>query len=252
MDTRLETSLTENSPNPIISSDIIRSVLADPPRNSSAIRAELLFLDGYYIFHRQDKDLPAADIYKCVSPTALRTAFSFEPIDTGWMQPGIVRYGTGSMGTYLVKFIPPLMHLLNCDEIGTLKILLPAMLFMGMEKKYWVWAIKGKTFDPKAVAFHTPLPNVYNSGQVCWGVNEPPDASPQGIEPAWNLFIFSLFTNHLATGKSKSHLSDVRQQLLKLHQRGKRSTYSNSDLMPIGNKKSVDTLVQEILDERNH
>jgi hypothetical protein len=115
MDTRLETSLTENSPSPIISSDSIRAILADPPRQSSTIQAELLFLDGYYIFHRRDKDLPTADIYKCVSPTALRTAFSFEPIDTGWMQPDIVRYGTGSRGTYLVKFIPPVTHLLNCD-----------------------------------------------------------------------------------------------------------------------------------------
>lgn len=51
--------------------------------------------------------------------------------------------------------------------------------------------------------------------------------------------------------KSKFHSDDVRQQLLKLHQQGRRFTYPASDLMPIGNKKSVDTLVQEILDERN-
>ncbi|PSB23344.1 hypothetical protein C7B61_00860 [filamentous cyanobacterium CCP1] len=251
MDTRIETNLAANSSNPILSSEIIQAVLADPPRKSSAIQAELLFLDGYYIFHRQDKNLPVADIYKCVSPAALQTAFSHEPIDTGWMQPGIVRYGTGSMGTYLIKFIPPATYLLDCDEVGTLKTPLPAMIFMGIETKYWVWTIKGKTLDPKAFAFHTPLPNIYNSGQVCWGVNEPPDTSPQTINMAWNLFISSLFTSHLATGKSKSHSDDVRQQLLKLHQQGKRFTYPASNLMPIGNKKSVDALVQEILDERN-
>jgi hypothetical protein len=251
MDTRTEMPLAVNSPNSILSGEIIRAVLAEPPRNSAAIQAELLFLDGYYIFHRRDKRLPAADLYKCVSPSALRAAFSYEPIDTGWMQLNIVRYGTGSMGTYVIKFIPSATHLLNCDEIGTLKILLPAMVFIGIEKKYWVWAIKGKTFDPKAIAFHAPLPNIYNSGQICWGVNEPLNASPQSIEAAWNLFISSLFTSHLTTGKSKAHSIDVRQQLLKLHQQGKRSTYPASDLMPIGNKRSVGTLVQEILDERN-
>lgn len=251
MDTRLETNLAANSSNPILSSEIIQAVLADPPRKSSAIQAELLFLDGYYIFHRRDKNVPTADIYKCVSPAALRAAFSHEAIDTGWMQSGIVRYGTGSIGTYLIKFIPPVTHLLNCHEVGTLKLPLPAMIFMGIAKKYWVWTIKGKTLDPKAFAFHTPLPNIYNSGQICWGVNEPPDTNPQTIDIAWNLFISSLFTSHLATGKSKSHSDDVRQQLLKLHQQGKRFTYPASDLMPIGNKKSVDALVQEILDERN-
>lgn len=251
MDTRIKTNLAANSANSILSSEIIQAVLADPPRKSSAIQAELLFLDGYYIFHSRDKNLPVTDIYKCVSPAALRTAFSHESIDTGWMQPGIVRYGTGSMGTYLIKFIPSATHLLNCDEVGTLKISLPAMIFMGIETKYWVWTIKSKTLDPKAFAFHTPLPNIYNSGQVCWGVNEPPDTSPQTIDIAWNLFISSLFTSHLAIGKSKSHSDDVRQQLLKLHQQGKRFTYPASDLMPIGNKKSVDAVVQEILDERN-
>lgn len=251
MDTRPETDLAANPSNAILSSEIIRTVLADPPRNSSAIQAELLFLDGYYIFHRRDKALPAADLYKCISPATLRSAFSHEPLDTGWMQPDIVRYGTGSLGTYLIKFIPPTIHLINGDEVGAFKTPLPAMVFMGIEAKYWIWTIKSKTFDPKAWAFHTPLPNLYNSGQVCWGVNEPPEARPQTIELAWKLFISSLFTSHLATGKSNSDSGDVRQQLLKLYQQGKRS-YPASDLVPIGNKRSVDALVQEILDEQNH
>jgi PRTRC genetic system protein B len=251
MDPRTQKAPLETPAPLLVSSDIIQAVLTDPPRNSAAIRAELLFLDGYYIFHYREKDSPGADIYKCVSPSALRTAFSHEPVDSSWVQPGIVRFGTGSKGTYLIKFIPAAMHLLNCDELGTLKIPFPSMVFMGLEKNYWVWALKSKAIDPNAPAFHVPLPNVYNSGQICWGTNEPPTTDFKGIEIAWNLFISSVFTNHLTAGKSKSRPSDIRQQLVNLHQKDNRSSYPISDLMPIGNKKSVDALVQEILDERN-
>lgn len=252
MDPRTQKAPLETPAPPLVFSDIIQAVLTEPPRNSAAIQAELPFLDGYYIFHYREKDPPGAAIYKCVSPSALRTAFSYEPVDSGWVQPGIVRYGTGTAGTYLIKFIPAANQLVNCDELGTLKIPLPSMVFMGLEKNYWVWAVKSKAIDPKAPAFHVPLPNVYNSGQICWGTNEPPTTDSQGIEIAWNLFISSVFTNHLTACKSKSRPSDVRQQLVNLHQNGNRSSYPISDLMPTGSKKSVDALVQEILDGRNH
>ncbi|WP_414567937.1 hypothetical protein [Nostoc sp. CCY 9925] len=249
METSIETTLIDVTSTAILSSQILRAILADPPRKSPVIQAELLFLDGIYIFHHRDKEIADAHIYKCISPAALRIAFSNEPIDTGWMEPGIVRWGTGSTDTYLVKFIAPSTYTINCDELGSLTVPLPAMVFVGKGLKYWVWAIQEQEFTPQASAFHVPLPNVYSSGQVCWGVNEPPAANSLSINHAWNLFISSIFTNHLTISKSQKYRKDVRQQLLKLHKRCRRATYPVSDLVPIGNQKSVAMLVQEILDE---
>ena len=107
METSIKTTLIETTSTAILSGEILQAILADHPRKSPVIQAELLFLDGIYIFHHKDTEIPEAHIYKCISPAALRTAFSNEPIDTGWMELGIVRWGTGSTDTYLVKFIPP-------------------------------------------------------------------------------------------------------------------------------------------------
>ncbi|MDB9322364.1 hypothetical protein PN483_10535 [Nodularia spumigena CS-591/04] len=249
METSIEATLIETNCTAVISGEILRAILTDPPRKSPAISAELLFLDGIYILHHRYQENPDAHVYKFISPAALRTAFSHEPIDTGWMEPGIVRWGTGSTDTYLVKFIPPAIYTINCEQLGDLTVTLPAMVFAGKKFKYWVWAIKDKEFTPQAPAFHVPLPNIYSSGQVCWGVNEPPAANSVSINQAWKLFISSVFTNHFTINKSHKYRKDVRQQLLKLHKRYRRSTYPVSDLMPIGNQKSVAMLVQEILNE---
>ncbi|MEA5553845.1 hypothetical protein VB713_23175 [Anabaena cylindrica UHCC 0172] len=249
METSIETTLNNTTSTATLSVDILRAILADPPRKSPVIQAELLFLDGIYILHHRDKQIPQAHIYKCISPAALRTAFSHAPIDTGWMESGIVRWGMLSTDTYLVKFIPPATYTINCDQLGSLTVPLPAMVFVGKKLNYWVWAIQEQEFTPQASAFHVPLPNVYSSGQVYWEVNEPPTANGLSINHAWNLFISSIFTSHLVTGKSQRCQQDIRRQLLKLHNRCKRFQYPVSDLVSIGNKKSVDMLVQEILDE---
>ncbi|MEH2338463.1 hypothetical protein [Nostoc sp.] len=47
--------------------------MADSLRKSSVIQAELLFLDGIYIFHHRDKEIPEAHVYKSISSAALRT-----------------------------------------------------------------------------------------------------------------------------------------------------------------------------------
>lgn len=162
METSIETTLIETTSTAILSGEILQAILADHPRKSPVIEAELLFLDGIYIFHHKDIKIPEAHIYKCISPEALRTAFSNEPIDTGWMEPGIVRWGTGSTDTYLVKFIPLATHTINCDELGSLTVPLPAMVFVGKGLKYWVWAIQEQEFTPQAPPFmrHYPMSTV--------------------------------------------------------------------------------------------
>jgi hypothetical protein len=52
----------------IITAEIIRELLQNPPRSLGAIKAELLILDGTYILHYRDQHV---ERYKCLSPTAL-------------------------------------------------------------------------------------------------------------------------------------------------------------------------------------
>lgn len=227
-----------------ITAEIIREILQDPPRSLSSVKAELLILDGTYILHCREKH---TEHYKCLSPSALRIAFSHEPIDSGWIGEGVVRWGTRAEGEWAVKFIPPARTLLDCDELGQIEIPLPGMVFVGSGHTYWLWAVKTKVFDPNAQLFHAPLPNVYTpSGRVCWGNNQPSAVSARSINQAWNLFISSPFNSHLCNGKSKHHTNNVRIQLLALHQKPKNCTYPLTDLVPVDTKVTVTTLVSEI------
>jgi len=93
------------------------------------------------------------------------------------------------------------------------------------------------------------LPNVHENGRICWGTNHPPIASPQTITKAWELFISSLFNGDLVYGKSRSHYSDIRQQLITLSKR-RRKTYPSSDLMPASKgyrHSTIADLVEEFI-----
>ena len=84
--------------------DLIATLLAGPPHALGQIDAELLFVAGQYLFHsRQD----GADHYKFLAPEAVRAAFATLPIDTGWLDPSIQRWGTGADGPWVVAWHPP-------------------------------------------------------------------------------------------------------------------------------------------------
>jgi hypothetical protein len=91
-----------------------------------------------------------------------------------------------------------------------------------------------------------------------WKASQAPIYPPTDVDchsPRELEFIVLIYTHlfplsHWTTiRKSQKYRNDVRQQLLKLHKRCRRATYPVSDLVPIGNQKSVAMLVQEILDE---
>ncbi|MFB2895119.1 hypothetical protein ACE1CI_19605 [Aerosakkonemataceae cyanobacterium BLCC-F50] len=231
-----------------IAAEIIREVLEVAPRKLSVIQAELLFIEGgTYIFHYQSGD---SSKYKCLSPTTLRAAFANTPIDTGWINPdsGIVRWGTGSVGEWTIKFVPPQKHEIDLLESKHL-IPLPGMVFLGIKSDYWIWAIKGTKFDSEAEAFHVPLSNVYlhsypSCGRICWGDHKPPIASPNTITNAWELFISSPFNGHLSDSKSRTQPNDVRMQIKKVV---KRSSYPVKDL--ISTNQTIAKLVAAITDD---
>jgi hypothetical protein len=209
-----------------LSGEIMREVFSASPRQLSEISAELLFLNGeQYLFHYKQGN---ADKYKFVSPTSVRAAFSHTPIDSGWLKPGIQRWGTGPKGDWVVLFIPPQKHQIDLSELGKIIVPLPALVFAGIKQDYRVWAINSKEFSPDAIALNAPLPNVNpHSSFICWGALKPPLAGTQTIHTAWEMFINSPFTSHWADGKSLRKPEDVRKTLLTISSR----KYPASDLV---------------------
>jgi Prokaryotic E2 family D len=226
-----------------------------PQRNDALLRyliahgefeAALLFSKGQYVFYdRVNRGLRP----KGISPQTLMTALIGEPVDSGWLPPGIVRWGSGTGGTFMVKFIPPCRHTLRLpsfDQEGycEMTLPLPGLVFAGASHEssgsrgavFYVWALADEEFRPTARLYHAPLPNVYPEGRVCWGTDPAPKVSWQTFDGAWQLFTFSRFNRSHCSGKSVREPSDVLRLLESLTSAAR---YPVADLVPFAHSQSV-------------
>lgn len=226
-----------------LSGEVFREILQTAPRQLAEIDAELLFIKEQYLLHYREG---TKEHYKLLSSVSLRTAFSHEPIDTDWMPPGVIRWGTNSQGNWVVKFISPAQYNLQFDDSKPITIPLTALVFVGQNTQYWVFATDLATFNPESKAYHTPLPNIHPNGLICWGENTPPVASTQTIDIAWQSFITTPFNADLSSQKSRKFPQDVRKHLKSLALR-KRRTYPVKDLVEVRYSPSIDSLVQHLL-----
>lgn len=187
--------------------------------------AEIHLLPGQYIVrYREQADI----ITKAVAPETLRAAFLNEPVDSGWLDPRIRRWGHVARGQFAVLVLPAQTYALRLTNLSKehsgngrarITVALPAFIFAGLGQHYAVWALADENPSPAAQAYRAPLPNVHANGAICWGNNTPPSCSPENIGPAWQMFIGSPFNNHLMGGSSQAFDKDVREQLLRTAQR---------------------------------
>jgi hypothetical protein len=181
----------------------------------------LEFMDGQ--FRLRMVNLQGAIIERFISSAAVIEAFSFIPVDSGWLRPEIVRWGNGKLGQWCVAFIPPGAHELELtqepgsntawketENVIRISAPLPGLVFFGLSNQYYIWAVKTETLKPHHEIYRCPLPNVEETGKICWGPYNPPHCTPKTIFDAFDLFIRSTFNNHRADGKSKMHRDDVR------------------------------------------
>ncbi|HEX2913747.1 MAG TPA: hypothetical protein VH186_23280 [Chloroflexia bacterium] len=234
-----ESRVVENSPQGkfesgphFLSEALLRDILAPGGDLASlGALARLYIMEGQYLLHYREEE---EERYKFLSPTSLRHAFSRLPVETGWLPSGICRWGSSSVGQWCVRFIPPACYTLRLelpreDELRKYGVVapagevvelegvpLPGMVFMGVGATYYLWAVASGTFHPDLPLFGAPLPNLYGDGRVCFGENRAPEAELSTMEEAWQLFITSPFTAHLAQTKSQEYSEDVRIQLLRL------------------------------------
>lgn len=229
---------------PEINPDLIAANISE---RSPEVMAAVYILEGQYLVRYREQQ---QTVTKFVSPSAIRTAFSHIPIDSGFLPPDVVRWGSNSQGNWLVKFISPdrkSIILVDNSQPISVTIPLPGLVFLGLGYHYYLWAVKTPKFDPQASVFNAPFPNLNASGDICFGQNRVPQCSASNIEAAWNLFLTSPFNGDAAAGKSKAHPDDVRQQLKAVA--GKKR-YPLRDLVPISPHSSmtVTQIIERILE----
>lgn len=211
------------------------------------IPAQLLFLPGQYLLVTR---VESAVTYKFLSPEAVTSAFSNEPIDSGWLPANTIRWGRSERGEWVMQFYPCQRYHIalanNKSKSINLTVPMPAFVFLGYVTDYWIWAVPCKQFDPQSQLCHAPLPNVMASGAICFGDSSAGPCSDQGIVQACSLFWSSRFSDHAVEDKSKSHRADVRNFLCELSNR-KSKKYLTADLEAMPNQ-TVSSMVKQILE----
>lgn len=210
--------------------------------------ASLLFICGdQYLFRYRERE--GSMTCKFLSASAVRAAFSEEPIDTGWLQPTARRCGLGKLGEWVMVAHPPQQYNISVlmrenDEPDSFQVPMPRLAFFGYGQRYYVWAFKEKELKGETIMFAAPLPNVDPNGTICFGSNAVPDASTRTIDEAWKIFITSPFNEHLIDRKSVAFPDDVRPQLNRLAGE-KRRRYPVSDL--VSTNRTADMVVNWVL-----
>ena len=137
-----------------------------------------------------------------------------EDIDTGWLSPGVVRCAETMKGTMALSYRPPARATILLDgrrgKTQELVLPLPGLVMIGLESKYYLWAVKGTDFHPAAPLFNAPLPNINTDASICFGSNKLPRATGQSMAKVWELFWASPFSDHAVQGKSLANLKDIR------------------------------------------
>lgn len=166
-----------------------------------------------------------------ISPLDFRAAASKIPAETGWLRPGIVRWGRSGQTSWFVLFIPPGVHSFFIQAQGNaveqFAVPMPGLVYSTFQQ-HMIWAIKEQQSNPTAQIFHVPLPNISSRGLICFGENTRPD--PGNPDRCWQLFLASPFNHHQADGKSRSHPKNIIPKLTALAQ-SETKTYPLDDLI---------------------
>jgi Prokaryotic E2 family D len=239
-----------------------QEILQPPLRPLDQVDAELLFIGGQILYHCRNERGQHQRYF--ITPNAARMAFLGGTFDTGWIDSSIVRSGDNGR-PWIVQFFPPQPYRLKVevtwewmqqiegaiahpdlkppfplDEVGVskpsnqryvvvLKVWLPGMVAFVQGTQVSLWAIKPSKFDPNAILFQVPIPNVHSSGTLCFG-QDLPIPKLNAINQLWERWWGGVFNADLANQRSKQFPLDIRSQLVQLHLNQKR--YPLKDLMP--------------------
>lgn len=168
--------------------------------------------------------------------TALAAKITF---DTGLMTDEILLVRQEGVKRTVVGYRPAQKTGLYLEGSDTaLRVPLPPLILIrqsteGQQPQYTVFAVKSRPKTLSAALYHTPLPNVFSSGSICWGsVRKAANSTSSSLVDDWAMLLGSPFGDHAVTGKSKAHSRDIRQALIALEAR-KARLYPTTDLIPL-------------------
>jgi PRTRC genetic system protein B len=195
------------------------------------LQGSLHFTDGQIFWQSH-----AAGTIKPIAAESVRQAFSKQSIDSGWIPPGVVRWGHGNKGQFMCEWIAPNVYTMTLQLAGEERLIIvpmPSLVWFGQGNNFYIWAAKQKHFTPDAELFAAPVPNVTaSSGIICFGGKNKNRVEKGGFEKAWELFWAMAFNRDHSGGKSQAHKDDVTKQLLALA-KAKAKTYPIGDLVPM-------------------
>lgn len=221
-----------------LTSDVILDLLKMPTDGLIRINSALFFLAGNEQFAYYTRDSQTGkQTCKLLDADAVRAAFQPMPMASGWLPQGSLRFGIDVTGQRWVSIaLPPAIRQISIidNDLGLqqLEVPLPGLIFTGLGRSYWIWAVKSPTIGPTTELYHAPLSNVNSQGSICFGANQIPVADETTMLPALSLFLESPFNGHLAALKSRTHQGDIRFLLQDLDKR-KASQFPLEELCPI-------------------
>ena len=169
-----------------------------------------------------------------VDPDELSRALSAKTVfTTGLMTDDIIYMRQEGVKQTVVSYRPRQrtgIWLEGYDE--ALRVPLPDLLLIqittdGKTPDYSLFAVKERPRTLDAPLFHVPLPNVFSSGNICWGNIQ----LKQSSHVDWQTLLGTRFGSHAVSGKSRQYRDDVRKMLLDLNGNQRRRVYPRSDLI---------------------
>lgn len=205
------------------------------------LQGSLHFTDGQIFWQSH-----TTGTIKPIAAESVRAAFSKEPMDSGWIPPGVVRWGNGSKGQWMCEWIAPNIYTMTLELGGvqtTITVPMPSLIWFGQGKSFYIWAAKQKAFRPDAELFAAPLPNVTaKTGIICFGGQNTNRVEKGGFERAWELFWAMAFNRDHSGDKSNAHKEDITKQLLALAK-------SKSKTYPLGDMVSMRTTLNQAINQ---
>lgn len=171
--------------------------------------------------------------------------------DTGLLGGNTLLVRQEGVKKTIVEYRPPGKTGVFLDgSDAALRVPLPGLVMIRVTAEdkapqYGVYAVKRRPETLTVALFHAPLPNVFNSGAICWGtVQRVTDTALQGAGLAedWTMLLGSSFGDHAVGGKSKRQPQDIRKLLIDLETQ-KARRYPTGDLIPV--KKTLAQVLRD-------
>ena len=188
--------------------------------------------------------------YPVAASEITKTAAANINYNTGLLNEQVIYIAHTGTATTVVEYRKPQLSTLwleGCPD--ALRIPLPGLLLLRtrtgqQQPSYKLFAVKRKPRTLSEPLWHPPLPNIFNSANICWGtVRINHKLADYSLQADWQALLSTAFGNHETYGRSQTEGRDIRKFLLALHDR-QAKRYPLKDLMPHNRTDTLERLLR--------